>query len=314
MKKLLLFSIAILFCFSLMAQTAMLRMNLEKNKTYQLRSLSEQTTSQTVNGNQQTTETKVNYLMSLKMVDVTPEFMIAEIRFDTLITLSDAMGQQIKISSAVEGDMKSSKTGDIMSCIMNRLSKNAVYTKIDFTGKPVEILNSKMLSDMILKDTSAITLTGPMAAAIKTQIVNTVDANSLKTMIGGFTWCLPGEQVRVGDVWTHTQQTSSGGMALEINTTYHLDAIKDNQAIISGESGIKAASNAAPIQSGGATVTYDNLQGISKSNLVIDINSGLIVENKAKTHIAGNLGISAPGFSMQMPLDINGESTVTAIR
>jgi hypothetical protein len=107
---------------------------------------------------------------------------------------------------------------------------------------------------------------------------------------------------------------NSGGMTLDIKTTYHLDGINGNYANITVESNIKAAENAVPIQSAGATVTYDNLQGLSKSNMVIDIRTGLVVEDNAKTHITGNLGISAPGFSMQMPMDINGESKVKALQ
>ena len=34
-------------------------------------------------------------------------------------------------------------------------------------AKVLEIVNSKMLSDVIMKDTSSITLTGPMASAVK---------------------------------------------------------------------------------------------------------------------------------------------------
>ena len=47
--------------------------------------------------------------------------------------------------------------------------------------------------------------------------------------------------------------------------------------------------------------------------MVIDTRTGLLIEDKAKTHIAGNLGISAPGMSMQIPMDINGESKVIAL-
>lgn len=314
MKKVLLTCITILFCFSLVAQTALLKMNLEKNKVYRLKSLSEQTTSQTVNGIQQTTDTKVNYVMSMKMIDATPEFMIAEIRFDTLITTTNAMGQQINISSAVEGDMKSSKTGDVMSCIMNRLSKNEVYSKIDYNGKPLEVLNAGMLADLILKDTSSITLTGPVAAAMKSQIAGSVNESGLKTMIEMFTTYLPGKEVRQGEKWSSTQVTNAGGMSLEINTTYRLDAINGESALIYAESSIGAVENAAPIQSGGATVTYDKLQGLSKANLVIDTRTGIIIENRSKTHIAGDLGISAPGFSMQMPMDINSESITTSLK
>jgi hypothetical protein len=297
-----------------MAQTAELKINPEKNKVYRLKSVSEQTVSQTVNGIQQTTQSKVNYVMSMKIIDITPDFMVAEIRFDTLITNTNAMGQQINISSAVEGDLKSSKTGDIMSCIMNRLSKNAVYTKIDYTGKPLEILNSKMLSDMVLKDTASITLTGAVAGALKAQIAEAVSDNSLKTMIGMFTWYLPGKQVNTGDKWVNTRQTISGGMALEIVTTYRLDKISSDVAGISAESVIRPAASAVPIKSGGATVTYDNLQGLSKSAVMIDVKTGMVVEDKGKSRISGELGISAPGFSMQMPMDINGESKITSLK
>jgi hypothetical protein len=171
-----------------------------------------------------------------------------------------------------------------------------------------------MLSDIILKDTASITLEEPMGSAIKTQIATTVSDNSLKTMIGSFTYHLPGKQVSVGDEWKITEQTNSGGMLLAITTTYHLDRINGNNADITVESNIKAAENAPPIQSAGATVTYDNLMGISKSSLVLDVRTGLVVEDKAKTRISGNLGISAPGFSMQMPMDINGETKVTAVQ
>jgi hypothetical protein len=51
MKKLLLISLAIFFCFGMMAQTAELKINPEKNKVYRLKSSSEQVVSQTVNGN-----------------------------------------------------------------------------------------------------------------------------------------------------------------------------------------------------------------------------------------------------------------------
>jgi hypothetical protein len=315
MKKILLSTIALLFIIPVIAQErANLKLNLEKNKLYRLKSVSGQTVTQTVNGNQQTVETKVDYMVSLKMLDITPEFVVTEVHFDTLITETNTMGKTTSINSTVEGDIKSSETSEIMSCIMNRLSKNALFVKIDFTGKPVEVVNAKMLSDMILKDTASITLSEPVASALKTQVAATVSGNTLKTMIGGFTWHLPGKEVSVGDEWEMAQQTNSGGMLLAITTNYHLDKINGNNANITVESRIKAAENAPPIQSGGATVTYDNLTGLSKSDLIIDIHTGLVVEDKAKTHISGTLGVSAPGFSMQIPMDINGETKVTAVQ
>ena len=48
--------------------------------------------------------------------------------------------------------------------------------------------------------------------------------------------------------------------------------------------------------------------------MIIDVHTGLLIEDKAKTHIAGNLGVNAPGMSMQIPMDINGTSKVIALQ
>ena len=315
MKKNLLLLFTALFCVPVMAQdNPGLNLQLEKNKIYRLRSVSAQNVSQTINGIQQTTESKVRNTLSLKMIDKTPDFMITEVRFDTLITNTNAMGKTTSYSSVNEGDMSSKEVADILSCIMNRLSRNALYVKMDFTGKPLEIVNHKMLSDMVLKDTSSITLTGPMATEVKKQISNTVSDDNLKTMIGMFTWCLPAGEVSPGDGWSVTQRMNSGGMMLEIITSYQLAGLDGYNANITAESTIRPSANATPMVSGAATVIYDNLKGMSKSTMVIDTRTGLIVESNGKTHIAGSLDISGPGFSMQMPMDINGESNVIELK
>jgi len=315
MKKIFLLCIAVLFCISIMAQnTANLKLNLEKNKVYRFKSYSTQTITQTINGNQQITDSKVDYTVSLKVIDATADFMISEVHIDTMKTNTNAMGKSIIVSSASEADIKSKEMADVMSCILNRLSKNAVYCKIEYTGRVAEIVNAKMLSDVILNDTSSITLTGPTKSAVKKQLESLISDKTLKTTIEMFTYHLPGKQVTVGDSWNVNVTTNSGGMSLDINTRYHLDGITVNAANLTVEAEIKATENADPIVSGGAKVTYDDLKGLSKSTMVIDIRTGLVTEDKAKTHIAGNLGISGPGFSMTMPMDINGESKIIAIQ
>lgn len=315
MKRILFSGFVVLFCISMQAQNGFnLKMNLEKNRVYRLMSASSQTVTQTINGVQQTTESRVSYTMSLKMLEAAPDFMVTEVRFDTLVTTTNTMGRIMTISSANEGDIKSEELADVLSCIMNRLSRNAIYVKIDYTGKPVEIVNARMLSDIILKDTSSISVKGPEAQAVRKQVVETVSEGSLKSMIAMFTHYLPGGQVAKGEQWSITQQVNSGGMLLDIISTYRLDGSEGTMANITAESVIKASENAAPIESGGATVTYGDLKGMSRGTMVLDVSSGLRVEESSKTHISGNLGISAPGFSMQMPMDINGESKITLIQ
>lgn len=291
-----------------------LKLNLEKNKVYKLSSSSEQTIVQTVNGNQQTVESKSVYAISLKMMDVAKEFMVTEVRFDSMSTTTNTMGKVIKMSSSSQGDIKSSETSEIMSYVMNRLSKTPVYAKIDFTGKVLELVNGKMVSDMIARDTSNLTLTGPVAAALKTQIVNMVGDNSLKTLIAMFTHFLPGKSVNKGESWEITNTSNSGGLSLDIVTTYRLDAIAANNANVTAESVIRTAANAVPMKQGGATITYDDIKGLSKSTMSVDPGTGLVIESNAKSHISGNLGLSMPGVSMTIPMDINSNSKVISLQ
>src|SRR3972149_7602898 len=142
MKKIILSFTVVLLGISLMAQNAAdLKLNLEKNKVYRFKSASEQTISQTVNGVQQTTNVKSNSAVSIKMVDATPDFLIAEVRFDTMITNTNAMGKVVIVNSTVVGNIKSAEMEDVMSCPMNRSIKNPMYVKMNYVGRVIEIVN-----------------------------------------------------------------------------------------------------------------------------------------------------------------------------
>jgi hypothetical protein len=133
-------------------------------------------------------------------------------------------------------------------------------------------------------------------------------------MVEMFTHFLPGKQVATGDNWEVNETMNSGGMMLDIKTAYHLEGIAGNSANITASSDIKAAQNADPMVSGGAKITYDDLKGLSKSNMVIDIRTGLLTEENAKTHIAGNLGVTVPGMNMTIPMEINGVTKVVILQ
>lgn len=312
MKKILLSCISVLLGMSVMAQgSANLKMNLEKNKVYRIKSMSESTLSQTVNGMQQTTNISTSSTISIKMVDAAKEFLVAEVRFDTLVTNTNAMGKKVSINSANEGNIKSTEMADVMSCIINRLSKTTLYVKMDYTGKVIEIVNSKMLSDVILKDTASIV--GETAPMTKIQIKNSISEKALKSNIESFTHNLPGKQVTTGDKWETIMNTNSGGMSLDITTGYNLDGIKGNVATMTAESNIKASENAEPLNYGPAKITYGDLKGSGKSSMVMDTRTGLIIANTTKTHLAGNLSVAVQGMNMEIPMEMDGESKFVAL-
>lgn len=313
MKRILFSFTGILMGFSVLAQTGTtLKLNLEKNKVYRLKSASEQTISQTINGMQQNTNVTSNSVVSIKMMDASADFLIAEFRFDTLVTITNAMGKVVNINSANEGNITSTEAGDVMTVFMNRLSKNPLYVKMDYTGKVIELVNAKMLADILLKDTASIT--GESAAVTKMQIVNMTSQKALISMAEIFTHNLPGKPVVSGDKWDITETMNSGGMSLDIITTYSLGVIKENAASLTAESAIQASPNAEPLIYGPAKVMYDELKGMGKSDMVLDTRTGLLIQNTAKTHMAGNLNISVQGMNLQMPMEMDGTSKVVSLQ
>lgn len=313
MKKLLLSFLVVLFGLGIMAQDGTaLKLNLEKNKVYRLKSNAEQTISQTMNGMQQTTNVTSNSLVSIKMMDASADFLIAEFHFDTLVTVTNAMGKIVNINSASEGNIKSSESGEVMTAIMNRLSKNPLYVKMNYTGKILELVNAKMLSDILLKDTASIT--GETAAMTKMQIANMVSEKALISMAEAFTHYLPGKPVTPGEEWNITENMNAGGMSLDVNTSYKLNGITGDIADLTSDMSIQASPNAEPLNYGPAKVMYDELKGIGKSEVTLDTRTGLLVQSTTKTHLAGNLNISVQGMNLQMPMEMDGTSKVVSLQ
>ena len=310
MKKLFL-SLSALAIVSLLQAQTNLKLNPEKNTSYHFQSVSSQDMTQTVNGMDQNTNTSSTTAFSIKMLDATPAFMVMEARFDSIITRTNAMGRTSVINSGKEGNMASQEAADVMTAVMNRLCKNPLFIKMDATGKVIEIVNHSMLSDMVLKDTGLIT--GPAAPVLKTQVVNSVSPDALKPMIEAFTYNLPAREVKAGDSWTHSSPVNSGGMNLVVQSDFSLENITGTNAVVSAESSIKASENAQPLNYGGATINYNNLSGMGKSQLTVDSQTGLIKKSSARMHITGNLNVSAQGMNMQIPLVINSQSELTAL-
>jgi hypothetical protein len=312
MKRILFLALIVLAGVSLAAQnTVELKLNLEKGKVYRFKSTNEQLISQTMNGVQQNTTVQSLTVVSIKMVETTPDFIVADVRFDTLNTTNNAMGKVTTIRSSKEGKMASSDMSEVMSCVMNRLSKNPLYVKMDYTGKVTELINAGMLSGILMKDTAAIT--GVTASVIKTQLVGAVDEKALKTMVEMFTGNLPGRTVSPGNTWLSTIPATSGGMSLDILTTFKLDRISGIQAFISAESNIQPSAHAAPMNYGGATISYDNLKGLGKTVLVVDSSTGLVIESSSRTQMAGTLHISVQNTNIDLPMEISGESKMIAL-
>lgn len=314
MKTIFIYVISIFFSVALFAQNSVsLKYNLEKNKIYKFKSTTNQDISQTMGGMTNNTQVTNSSVTSLKVVDMKPEFMVAEIRFESIETNTTAMGKLTKINSTDAGDFHSNDISKVMSYFMNQMTQNPIFVKMDYSGKVVEIVNLKIYSDMVLKNVDSVSIDGPMGTMATKQLKSMVEEKTLKTMIESMTNYLPGKNVSIGDKWEVNNAMSANGMSFNINSTFKLENISNNIATISAEANVLPASS-APMEMMGAKVDFSNLKGLNKSTILLDINTGLIKESNSKTSMSGNLGVEAGGQSMQIPMEVKGDSKLEILQ
>ena len=302
-------SLAVLFVFSvsLMAQTATLKLNLEQNKTYRVKSTSEQNTTINMGGTPRQAETKSYIMMSLKPVSVSPDFIMADIRFDTIITTVSS--PKMEMNSNKTGNYKSSDFSEAVSYFLNKLSNTTFNIKLAPTGNVIEITNIRTITGDLLKGVDSVQ--GPMSSMVQAQIKMMISETGIKGMIESITAYLPGKQVQVGDKWESHISVSAGGMGLLMGTNYKLKKITGNQAEISAENTMEPA-NQVPVEMNGAEISYD-VRGLGKSTLLVDTKTGWIIKISSKNHNQGNMNIKAQGNDMQMPMEIEGTTEIVNV-
>lgn len=304
MKKILFSAFALVLCGSMMAQnSAVLKLNLEKNKVYKHKSVSDLNITQTVNGMQQAQQVKTLSYLSIKMVDSKPEFMIAEVRFDSIITQMNAMGQTAITNSNKPGDINSSNATDVSGALLNRFCNNPLFVKMDYSGKVLEVVNLKVFSDVVTKGLDS----AKIDPASKNQLGSMVKLEAIKPSIEGAYAVLPGKSVNVGDTWEVSNAINSNGMNLTTTGKFKLVSVSNNVATIAAESNI-AAVGGKPMETNGMKINYDDLKGLGKSTILVDMKTGLVKDVTGKSNIAGNLSLDMAGTNMQIPLEILIES------
>jgi hypothetical protein len=288
-----------IFSISLMAQSPVnLKYNLEKGKTYRVKTVMKQNQKRTMQGTEQVTEVENTLYFSLKALSLTPDFFIAEVKFDT-ITNSVSM-PKMEFSSAIEGDMKSEKTDDIMNCVLNRLSKSTLVVKMAYSGHVIDIMNHQVVAKTILMDVDSIK--GQSAMMLKPRIEMMAQKEDLKSMIEGITVLHPNKNVAIGDKWNTQYTSSGGGFGFLISTAYTLNKLDKKEASIKGEINIEPAAM-KPMEMNGAKITME-LRGTGEVEMQVAPTTGWIINGKSETQMSGNMNVEAQGQTYPMPMEI----------
>jgi hypothetical protein len=308
MKTLLTLASVFFLSLSLSAQNQVdLKFNLEKGKTYRLKSSSVTTLDQNIMGRQQSTENSSTNVLSITPVEINPNSFKAEVKFDT-ISIKTSM-PQIDAASYKSGSLSANDPSAILNVILSRLSRSVIAAEISNTGKVLSITNLKAIKDSVFAGLD--TIKGQMAQTMQTQVKSLVSEESLTGMIDINTAHLPGSIVKTGDKWEAKVKISSNGIGILVNSSYKLKKITGNEAEIKGDITNEPASS-EPIEMGGAQITY-NARGIGEVTFVVDIRTGWIIKSSSKTHSQGDIGVKAQGQEFTIPTEIESNSETIAL-
>lgn len=308
MKNLFFLALIIFLSFSVSAQSQVdLKLNLEKGKTYRLKSSSVTNMVQTIMGNQQASENKSSSVMSLKPVELNAGSFKAEVRFDTIAYTTAT--PKMDVASYKTGSLSSNDPGIILNVILSRLSKSVIDVEMSYSGKVLSVSNLRNITDSVFAGVD--TLKGQVAEVIKAQVKTLINEESLIGMIDINTAHLPGKNVKPGDKWESRVKISSNGIGILVNSSYKLKKITGNVAEIKGEVTTEPASS-EPIYMSGMQITY-NARGLGEVTLLIDVRTGWVIKDSSKTHAQGDIGVKAQGQEFTVPTDIDSNSETIAL-
>lgn len=114
----------------------------------------------------------------------------------------------------------------------------------------------------------------------------------------------PGKPVAVGEQWVKKSQMGFSGIKVNVENTYTLKAVKDNEAeiIVKSVMNLPAMDMAlAPGQN-----MKVEMQGTQDGTIEMDINSGRIIHSKTTQVIKGKMSMGGG----ELPMDISGDITI----
>jgi len=297
MKKLIILSITVLVVTVLSMQAAPnLKLNLEKGKEYKIKSSTLQTMSMNMNGTQMITEvTNMNAFKYLPE-SLETDYILVRVSFDSLISNVNNPYKSVKINSNKPGDPKN--PDDLMSNVMASLVKNPLEVKLSYSGKVLEIMNLKAISDSAIKQLDS--LPEATKAQMKPAVEMAINLDMLKMMIESPINYLSDKPINQGDKWESNYSIKPNGMELIIGIKYKCKNIADNHADLTGDVTIESPENGV-MSMNGMQIPFD-MRGLGTTDISVDLSTGWLIKSKTKQKMQGSMTFNGNAMPIEIEL------------
>lgn len=298
MKTLLTSLFLTLLSVSLIAQTPLkLQLNLEKGKTYSIKSVTRQTMQQGVSGQSYNINITANRVISFQLLGRENDVLELEMRFDTTITsLKSAMYN--KETNAA----KPSK--DPAERLLNKMSLMPLKVKFSNTGKYVSLSNYAEYKAFVMQVVDSLPASKQDEA--KKAAESLLKESALRSMVEPLFAHLTDKALKVGDSWESNYVSNSNDMSILFFNTYVLKAVDGGAALVTGSTEMESMASTNP-----AFKFEQPIKGTATFEGKVDLKTGLMRSLSEKSQMQGVLVANSNGTDIKVDLKVDAQTDNT---
>jgi len=284
-----------------MSQTPVaLKLNLEKGKTYTIKSTAKQAMQQGVAGQSMVVNIVVNRVTRFKMLGQENDVVELEIKFDTTAT---------KISAAMYAkETNSTQPGkDPVDRLMYKMGMYPLKAKFSTAGKFISFPNYAEYKANVMMVIDS--LPNSQKDDAKKQADMLLKESALKSIVEPYFSHLTDKALKTNDTWESSYITTANDMAFLVFNTYVLKGVENGQALLSGTSEMESMSSSNPL------IKLDQpVKGSSTFEGRVDLATGMMQTISEKNHLEGTLTVNNNGTDLKVDLKIDGQSEIILVK
>jgi hypothetical protein len=278
----------------------LLRLNLQKGKSYKLSFTTEQKITQSIMGRRQRIEQSMGFGFTFQVLAVdrkgTAETKV--IYHYVRYKMHGARGMKIDYDSA------NPPTGKlpVMARPYAALKGQSFTMKITTMGKVIDVKGvDAIVTHMV---TSLGIPPGPRRATVEMAIRKQFGNQPVKEMMENMMAIYPKKKVGVGAVWNKTVVLKTGFPSI-ITTSYSLKQLKKDVAVLEVDSTVKPNPAVSSTTMGAMTMKY-SLRGTQKGTMHMVLKTGLTARADIRQNLSGSVTMSGGrlGRGLTMPMKI----------
>ena len=286
----LMLTISSFFFFSCSKEKARLSYELEEGETYLMEMHNEQEIKQVVLNQTMFVNTEMDIRMKYKV--------LAKTDSTYKITMSyDRLAMQLEMPQGSSGfDSDNPDTTGVLASVIKSMTLLTITMTVNHQGEILEIQGLDEMTEKIVGNMPE----GEIPAQSRQMISRYLSEDAVNRNFSMGMIVYPGKSLGEGDNWEQSMEMASI-LKGELTTTYTLEELKLNEAVIAGEAFFDVEADSADMMMIGVSMNYD-MEGPVESSYLIDTRTGWLKEGTTNQKLTGN--VVMPG-NEQMPEGMN---------